>query len=109
MALDCLPEPCRLCGIAFTHSHTMTPFDEFRKEAFRKHCGNYLYKQFLLFPQSVLLYQRQKLSFMLHLICRLQMLSIWPDPKFCPVGKSRDLNHCVSVTSISSSMFDLVT
>ena len=39
MALDCLPEPCRLCGIALTNSHTMTPFDDFRKEAFQKHCG----------------------------------------------------------------------
>ena len=29
------------------------------------------------------------------------MLSIWPDPKFCPLGKSMDLNHSVSVTSIS--------
>ena len=43
-------------------------------------------KQFLLFPQSLLLYQRQKLSFLLDLICRLQMLSIWSGPKFCRVG-----------------------
>ena len=75
--------------ILWTHSHTMTPFDESGKEAFWKHRGkrrNCLYKQFLLFPQCFLLYQRQKLSFLLHLICHLQMLSIWSGPKFCRVG-----------------------
>ena len=73
-----------------THSHTMTPFDASGKEAFWKHCGkrrNCLYKQFLLFPQCFLLYQRQKLSFLLYLICRLLMLSISSGPKFCHVGK----------------------
>ena len=45
-----------------------------------------MYKQFLLFPQCFLLYQRGKLSFLLHLICRLQMLSILSGPKFCHVG-----------------------
>ena len=67
----------------------MTPFDASRKEAFLKDCGenrNCLYKQFLLFPQCFLLYQRQKLSFLLHLICRLQMISIWSGPKFCRLG-----------------------
>ena len=69
-----------------THSHTMTPFDASGKEAFWKHFGkrrNCLYKQFLLFPQYFLLYQRQKLSFLLHLICRLQIVSIWTSLKFC--------------------------
>ena len=53
--------------LSLTHSHTMTPFDASGKEAFEKeHFGkrrNCLYKQFLLFPQCFLLYQRQKLSF----------------------------------------------
>ena len=44
---------------------------------------NLVYKQFPLFPQCFLLHQRQKLSFLLHLICRLQMLSIWSGPKLC--------------------------
>ena len=72
-----------------THSHTVTPFDASGKEAPGKHCGkrrNCLYKQFLLFQQCFLLYQRQKLSFLLHLICRLQMLSIWTGSKFCHVA-----------------------
>ena len=63
----------------------MTPFAASGKEAFWKHCGkrrNCLNKQFLLFPQCFLLYQRQKLSFLLYLIFRLQMLSIWSGPKF---------------------------
>ena len=45
---------------------TMTPFEGSGKEDFWKHCEkrrNFLYKQFLLFPQCFLLYQRQKLSF----------------------------------------------
>ena len=78
-------------GKELTHSHTMTPIDRSGKKAFWKHCGkrrNCLYKQFLLFPQCFLLYQRQKLSFLLHLIYCLQMLSIWTDVKFCCVVKS---------------------
>ena len=47
---------------------------------------NCLYKQFLLFPLCFLLFQRQKLSFLLHLICHLLMLSICSGPKFCCVG-----------------------
>ena len=68
-----------------THSHKMTPFDASGKEAFWKHCGkrrNCLYKQFLLYPQCFLLYQRQKPSFLLHSICHLQMLSVWSGPNF---------------------------
>ena len=34
-------------------------------------------QHFLLFPQCFLPYQRQKSSFELLLLCRLQMLSIW--------------------------------
>ena len=63
-----------------THYHTMTLFDASGKEAFSKHCGkgeNAGNQHFLLFPQCFLLYHRQKLSFMLHLFCRLQMPSIW--------------------------------
>ena len=37
--------------------------------------------QCLLFPQCFLFYQRQKLSFSLHLICCLQILSIRFGPK----------------------------
>ena len=71
-----------------THSHTMTPWRVW-EEAFCKHFGkrrNCLYKQFVLFPQFFLLNQRQKLSFLLHLIFRLQMLSVWRGPKFCHMG-----------------------
>ena len=68
----------------------MTPFDVSRNEAFLKTLWEkeklLVYKQFLLFPQCFLLCQRQKLSFLLHYICRLQMLSIWSGPKFCRVG-----------------------
>ena len=38
------------------------------------------------FPTIFSTHQRQKLSFLLHLICRLQVLSIWSCPKFCRVG-----------------------
>ena len=44
-------------------------------------------QHFLLFPQCFLLYQREKLSFYQHLICRLQVLSIWSRPNFCCFGK----------------------
>ena len=65
---------------SLTHSHTITPFDGSGKGAFWKHCRkrrNCLYKQFLLFLQCFLLYQRHKLSFLSHLICRLQTISVW--------------------------------
>ena len=55
----------------------MTPFDGSGKENIWKHCGkrrNCLYKQFLLFPQC---FFTQKWSFLLHLFCCLQLLSIW--------------------------------
>ena len=74
-----------------THSHRMTPFDWFGKDAFWKHCRKRrycLYKKFF-FPKCFLLYQRQKLSFLLYLICRLQMLSILSGPKFCRVENFR--------------------
>ena len=67
----------------------MTPFYASRKEDLGKHCGkrrNCLNKQFLLFPQCFLLCQRQKSSFLLHLICRLQMLSIWSGNKILSCG-----------------------
>ena len=73
------------CELSLTLSHTVTPINASGKEAFSKHCGkrgNCLYKQFLLSPQCFVLFQRQKLSFLLHLICHLQMLSIWSGPNF---------------------------
>ena len=54
--------------LRLAHSHTMTPFDASGKEGFWKHCGkrrNCFYN--LLYPQCFLLYQRQKLSFLLYL------------------------------------------
>ena len=52
-----------------------------------------LNKQILLFPQCFFYsYQRQKLSFLLHLICRLQMFTIWFDPKSC--GNRLMHNNC---------------
>ena len=66
----------RICTL-LTHSHTMTPFDVSRKEAFSKHCGkeeNAGNRHFLLFPQCFLLCQRKKLSFMLHLFYCLQVV-----------------------------------
>ena len=56
-----------------THSHTMTPLDESWKAAFSKHCGK----------RRKCWYQRQKLSFILHVFCRLQILSIWTRSIFC--------------------------
>ena len=53
----------------------MTPFDVSGKEDFSKHCGkrtNAGNKNFFFFPQCFLLYQKQKLSFMLNLF--------WPPP-----------------------------
>ena len=76
----------RLKFCLLNHSYSMTPFDASGKEVFWKHCRkrrNCLFKQFLLFPQCLLLYQRQKLQFLLYLICRLQIISVWSGPKFC--------------------------
>ena len=87
----------------------MTPFDEFRKEAFRKIVGKGKLLVQAVSPFPTMFSTLSKTNYHLCYICRLQMLSIWPDPKFCPLGKSMDLNHSVSVTSISSSVFDLVT
>ena len=42
----------------------------------------------LLFPQCFLLYQEEKLLFLEHLICRLQMLWIWSGLKFWQLVKS---------------------
>ena len=77
-----------LCNLVFifTHSHTMTPFDAPGKQTFENTVGKgeiARNEQFFLFPQCFLLYRRQKLSFLLQLICRLQMLSIWTSLKFC--------------------------
>ena len=72
--------------IGLTHSHTKTPFDGSGKEAFWKHCGkrrNCLYKQFLLFPQCFLLYQRQKLSFLLHLSSANAVNLVWSKILLC--------------------------
>ena len=55
-----------------THSHIMTPLDVSEKENIvgkEENVGN---QHFLLFPECFLLYQRQKLSFMLHLFCRMK-------------------------------------
>ena len=52
-----------------THSHTMTPFACLGKKPFQNTVGkgeNAGNQHFLLLPQCFLLYQRQKLSFMLH-------------------------------------------
>ena len=57
---------CLLFGKGLTHSHTMTHFDGFGKEAFRKHFWkrrNGLYKQFFLFPQCFLLCQTEIIIF----------------------------------------------
>ena len=75
-----------LLGKGLNHSHTVTPFDVSGKEAFSKHCGKMKTGNlhFLLFPQCFLFYQKQKLSFMLHLFCHLQIvLSIWTKLNFC--------------------------
>ena len=51
-------------------------------------------QHFLLFPQCFLLYQEEKLSFLQHLICRLQMLWVWASPKFCRLLKSKMSKIC---------------
>ena len=54
----------------------MTPFDASGKKRFENIVGkeeNAGNQHCLLFPHCFLLYQRQKLSFMLHLFCSLQM------------------------------------
>ena len=40
-------------------------------------------KHFLLFPQCFLPFTKQLSNFQSHLLCRLQMLSIWTSIKFC--------------------------
>ena len=48
--------------------------------------------------------QRHKLSFLLHFICRLQMLSIWSGPKFCWVGMGQILSKEKTSTTLSLSL-----
>ena len=80
-----------------THSHTMTPLTCLEKKPFQstvvkgENAGN---QHFLLFPQCFLLYQRQKLSLMLHLFCRLQMLTIWTRSNFCRLGMGYAKSSC---------------
>ena len=50
--------------------------------------GNAGNQHFLLFPQSFLLFTKQLSTFKSHQHCRLQMLSIWTSPQFCPLLKS---------------------
>ena len=67
----------------------MTPFDGSGKEAFLKTLWEkekWLVQAISSFPAMFLVYQRQKLSVLLHLICCPQMLSSWSGPKFCRVG-----------------------
>ena len=61
-------------------------------------------QHFLLFPQGLLLYQRQKLSFVLHLFCRLQLLSIWTRFNFCCLGMGcgSDITETVLKAAIQS-------
>ena len=40
-------------------------------------------QHFLLFPQCFLPFPNQISIFQLHLVCQLQMISIWTSPKFC--------------------------
>ena len=46
------------------------------------------HQHFLLFPQCLLPFPNQISTFLLHLFCRLQMLSIWTSLKFCCMVKS---------------------
>ena len=72
-----------------THSQTVTPFDESGKEAFWKHCGKMRNcKQFLIFPQCFLLYQRQKL-FLLHLSSANALNLVWSKILSCGTGLKR--------------------
>ena len=74
----------------------MTLFEASGKEVFPKRCaGN---QHFLLFPQCFLLYQRQKLSFIFHLFCRLQMLSIWTRSNFCCQGMGHTIQKYVALS-----------
>ena len=66
--------------------HTILTFNNPKEESFGNTVGkgeNAGNQHFLLFPRCFLLYQREKSSFQQHLICHLQMLSIWSCPKFC--------------------------
>ena len=68
----------------------MTIFDALGGQPFENFVGkeeNDGNKHCLLFPQCFLSYERQLKHFELHLICRLQMLSIWASLKFCRLVK----------------------
>ena len=68
--------------------HNDTFWQVWERSLLKTMSENIVYKQFLLFPQCFLLYQWQKLSFLLHLIFHLQMLSVWSGGPKCCVGMS---------------------
>ena len=70
---------------------TILTFSGSREEGFGKTVekGENGGKQyFRLFPQTFLLYEREKSSFYERLICHPQMHSIWSHAKFCRLVKS---------------------
>ena len=77
--------------LILTLYHKIPTFNNPNEEGFGKLCGKRRkcwYRHFLLFSQCFLLYHKEKSSFQQHLICCLQMLSIWSCPKFCRLVKS---------------------
>ena len=71
--------------------HTIPTLNDPEKKAFenivgkRENAGN---QHFLLFPQCFLPFPKQISIFQSHLLCCLQMLSIWTCLKFCHLVKS---------------------
>ena len=71
--------------IVLTLYHTIPTFNDPKKKGLENTGSN---QHFLLFPQCFLPYLEGKSTFKQHLLCCLQMLSIWTRLKFCSLVKS---------------------
>ena len=77
--------------VCFILYHTVPNFNDPKEDGLEntvgkgEDAGN---QHFLLFPRCFPLYHREISLFLQHLICRLEILSIWSRPKFCRLVKS---------------------
>ena len=98
---------CYFCEVnAVTLYHTISSFNNLEEEAFRKQFLQLFPKQSLVFTALIKVafenivrkgenagskcfqpFPTEISTFLIHLFCHLQMLSIWSRPKFCYVGK----------------------
>ena len=90
----------------FNKPHKKEPFEDFVEKG--ENAGN---QHFLLFPQCFLPFPNQISIFLSHLLCRLQMFSIWNSLKFCHLVKSKAqffYYPTVTINLSSANAFNLI-